>query len=86
MAIKTITKRIKKGQAIIDLKSQIENSFNVINSAVLNVEAILKEIKTDPDFNLDEMQEFKNILLNSRTRAIKIKDKCTEIYNEIILG
>jgi formiminotetrahydrofolate cyclodeaminase len=86
MAIKTITKRIKKGQAIIDLKSQIQNSFNVVNSAILNIEATLNEMKNDPDFNFDEMQEFKNILLDTLGKSNKIKNKCTEIYNEISLG
>jgi hypothetical protein len=32
------------------------------------------------------MQEFKNILLDTLGKSNKIKNKCTEIYNEISLG
>lgn len=62
MDIKTTTKKVIKGQAILDLKKQAQDALNVINSVVLNIEAAIKEIKKDSSFSYQEAQEFKNIL------------------------
>jgi hypothetical protein len=85
MDIKTISKRAVKGQAILDLKKQIEDSLNVVNSAVLNLEAAIKEMKTDSDFNLDEMQEFKNIINYAITESLKKRSTWIEKYNSIVI-
>jgi hypothetical protein len=85
MAIKAISKKIIKGQAIVDLQKQIKDSFNVINSAALNVDAAIKEMKKDPDFTLDEMQEFKNILTYALDETMKGYDKWEELFNSIVL-
>jgi hypothetical protein len=85
MAIKQISKRVTKGQAIIDLQKQIKDSFNVINSAALNIEAAIDEMKHDSEYSLDEMQEFKNVLTYALDESLKGYDKWKEIFDSIVL-
>lgn len=85
MSIKTTYKRVSKGQAIIDLKKQISDSFKVINSAILNIEASAKEMKIDSDFSLDEIQEFKGLITYALSELDKNYHKWQEIFENIVL-
>ncbi len=86
MAILKTSKRIIKGQSITDIQSQMESAFNVINSAILNVDAAIKEMKKDPDFTIDEIQEFKNILTYALDETLESYNKWQTIFDDIIIG
>jgi hypothetical protein len=86
MAIKNVVKKINKGQAIIDLRSQIKDSLNVINSVVLNSDAAVKAMKKDSDFTLDEIQEYVNIIIYALNETQKMRKSWQEIFNAINLG
>jgi hypothetical protein len=83
--MKLTTKRVEKGQAIIDLQAQIFDSVNIINSASLNIRATCENLKIDPDFTLDEIQEFKNVLLSTNEKLKMLSQTIQTIYDEIIL-
>jgi hypothetical protein len=83
--MKLTTKRVEKGQAIIDLQTQIFDSVNIINSASLNIRATCENLKIDPDFTLDEIQEFKNVLLSTNEKLKMLSQTIQTIYDEIIL-
>jgi hypothetical protein len=85
MAIKKITKQITKGNAIIDLQEQIKSAFNIINSAILNVESAAEELRGDPDFSIDNMQEFKSIITYALDQTDKLKSSWQEIFDSIII-
>lgn len=86
MAILKTSKRVIKGQSITDIQSQMESAFNVINSAILNVDAAIKEMKKDPDFTIDEIQEFKNILTYALDETLESYNKWQTIFDDIIIG
>jgi hypothetical protein len=78
-------KRVEKGQSVIDLQAQIFDSVNIINSASLNIQQTCENLKIDPDFTLDEIQEFKNILLSTNEKLKTLSKTVQTIYDEIIL-
>jgi len=78
-------KRVEKGQAAIDLQTQMFDSVDVINSASLNIRETCENLKNDSDFDLDEIQEFKNILLSTNEKLKTLSQTIQTIYDEIIL-
>jgi len=78
-------KRVERGQSAIALETQIFDSVDVINSASLNIQATCENLKNDPDFTLDEIQEFKNILLSTNEKLKILSQKIQNMYDEIIL-
>jgi uncharacterized coiled-coil DUF342 family protein len=61
------------------------DSVDVINSASLNIRETCENLKNDPDFDLDEIQEFKNILLSTNEKLKTLSQTIQTIYDEIIL-
>jgi soluble cytochrome b562 len=86
MDIKTARKKTIKGQAILDLKKQVDDALNIINSAVLNIESAINEMKKDPVFDIQEMQEFKNVLAYAINETLKDYNKWSDKYSEIVIA